>query len=77
MRDVFQVFSTVRTTLLERKVTGEAVIVQLDTECEEMILYPPIIFALLSTDNAFHFVNSENELKEVGRGSPVVGQLQG
>ena len=65
MQEIFEVYRSLRRKLEENEVTSEAIVVQLDTECRDLMFYLPIIFAVLSTDNAFHFIHTKDEINEV------------
>ena len=64
-REIYEVYSSVRKKLLLKNITGEAVVVQLDTDSRDFSLYLPVIFAVISTNNAFYFVQNKQKIHQV------------
>ena len=67
-RDIYEVYSSLREKLLLKNITGEAVIVHLDTDSKDFSLYLPVIFAVIATNNAFYFVQDKQKIKQVKQG---------
>ena len=66
--DIHEVYSSLREKLLLKNITGEAVIVHLDTDSKDFSLYLPVIFAVIATNNAFYFVQDKQKIKQVKQG---------
>ena len=69
-RSLVDVYNILRKRLIEEVIENEIVIVHIDVNSPDIVLYVPTIFAIISTSNAFHFVDSAEKigktLDEVG-----------
>ena len=74
-REIYEVYSYVREKLLLRNITGEAVVVHLDTDSRDFSLYLPVIFAVISTNNAFYFVQNKLKIHQVKKGLIIIFTL--
>jgi len=67
---LINVYNCVRDQLLEKKINQEAVLIYLSLDSCDILLYLPIILAIISTNNAFFFVphsdDIDTELREIG-----------
>ena len=69
--DIHEVYSSLREKLLLKNITGEAVIVQFDTDSKDFSLYLPVIFAVIATNNAFYFVQDKQKINQVKQGLTI------
>ena len=67
-REIYEVYSSLRERLLLKNITGEAVVVHLDTDSKDFSLYLPVIFAVVATNNAFYFVQNKQKIHQVKKG---------
>ena len=74
-REIYEVYSYVREKLLLGNITGEAVVVHLDTDSRDFSLYLPVIFAVISTDNAFYFLQNKQKVHQVKKGLIIIFTL--
>ena len=58
------VYNGLRKRLYEKFIEKEIVIVHIDVNSSDIVLYVPTIFAILSTSNAFHFVDSAENIEK-------------
>ena len=68
---IHEVYSSLREKLLLKNITGEAVIVQFDTDSKDFSLYLPVIFAVIATNNAFYFVQDKQKIHQVKQGLTI------
>ena len=73
-RDVIKLYKHVRKKLGDSGVDGEVVVVHLDFNHRDSLLYLPIILAVIGSGNAFYFVGDKNKLHQEAEvvGSRVV-----